>query len=172
MSRFAFSLESVRRWRSTALLLEEAKLRAARARADDARRRLEDLRAVAVASRQALAHMPSVDGADLAQSVEFQRFAGRESQRLAAECARWERDACEQLNRRNAAERDLQLIEKLRARQWADWRSEEARQLQQMADETHSARLIRQQRRLDAGASARSPGGAAQFDPGIAGCES
>ena len=143
MKRFRFPLESARWWRETQLALEEAKYRLILARIGAATRSIEDLQETAAQERRALRSAATLQGGQLAQFEDFQRFAGQEMRRLQAECKRWQEEAARQLEKRNLADRNLQLLEKLKETQRAEWRIEEGKELQELADEAYSARLAR-----------------------------
>lgn len=143
MKRFRFQLESARRWRETQLALEEARYMRILARLSAVRRQIEDLQEAAAHERHAIVREASLLGEQLVQFEEFQRFVVNESGRLRAECDRLNAEAAEQLEIRNLADRNLKLVEKLKDEQRREWRIEEGRELQELADESYSARLAR-----------------------------
>lgn len=141
MKRFRFPLESARRWRETQLTLEEAQYSRILARIEAVRRQIEDLEEAAAHERLALVSAVSLHGGELRQFEEFQRFVTGEVRRLRAEGDRLNQEAARQLERRNLADRNLQLLEKLKDARKEDWRIEQGRELQDLADEAFSARL-------------------------------
>ncbi len=142
MKRFSFSLETARRWREAQSIQEEAKYRTLAAAAVAAERRLSSLRASGFEQRRLLVSGPETDGAKLALLHGYTTYVAMSSIRLEAECAKLARELAEQLERLNEARRALELLERIRKKEHAQWRSEMEREIQGMADDAYNARLF------------------------------
>lgn len=139
MAQFHFSLEKVLRWRALELASEEAKLELLLRE----QLRLQTLRADLSAEKSkldtSLATLPDLRGADLravtAYSLRLKKQAGQLGE-LAGKC---ERDLSEQKKKYRAAKQRFRLLEELRARKFAEWRQEQARELETLATESFLA---------------------------------
>jgi hypothetical protein len=145
MKRFRFRLESIREWRQLQLELEETKLQ----------RLFEELRQLG-ACRAGL----EADGRDAACAVlstaivEAQQLVALEAYRLhlraEVERLRQQESACgariaAQRQSVRKAERDLQLLEKLKQRRLAEWEREADKEQETLAAEVFLAKWRREQ---------------------------
>ena len=148
MKKFSFSLETARRWREALVLQEESKYRLLAASAASADIRLQDLRTSAFTQRRQLVGSSETDGSQLAVLHEYTGFVEMESKRLLEERRRLQRELGLQLAVLNEARRAVELMERIRRKEEIQWRADFEREMQAVADEVYSAKLI--------GASAKS----------------
>jgi hypothetical protein len=144
MKRFEFRLQSVLSWRARQLELEKAKLQvlfeelnalaAARARLES------DLHE---AGRVALA---SGDPQQLAALGPFREHIRREQARVEARRADCARRIEAQRESVLNAERNVRLLEKLKARRLADWNAAVAKELDELATDSFLARWVLERR--------------------------
>ncbi len=138
MRRFEFRLQSVLDWRTRRLDLEKSKLQALFGQWRALGAALERLETEqAEAERCAFA---SADAQELAALDPFRAHQGRERARIAARRTECEREIAEQRERVLASERDVRLLERLKARREADWRAEAAKEVETLAAESYLAR--------------------------------
>jgi hypothetical protein len=84
--------------------------------------------------------MPACTGVELAAVSAFQRFAAAEHIRLAAKRADCEQRIAAQVLAVAAKRRELRLLEKLKERRLAAWRTELSRENDAQAEEAYLAR--------------------------------
>ncbi len=138
MRRFEFRLQSVLDWRTRRLDTEKSKLQAlfGQWRAlGAALERLDEERAEA--ERCALA---SADPQELAALGPFRDHQAREKARIAARRTECERQIAEQRERILASERDVRLLERLKAHREAGWRAQAEKEVETLAAESFLAR--------------------------------
>lgn len=139
MTAFKFPLQKVLEWRKTQLELEEIQYRrrvAALAELDRQRAELEE--AGKTAERQVREWNP-LAGGELEALGDFRLHVKRKQQEMVAP-----RDECrKQLERQQArmleARRRLRLLERLKERRLAEWRSARDKELEDLASESYLA---------------------------------
>jgi flagellar export protein FliJ len=147
MKRFEFRLASALKWRE--LQLQQQREQLSRALGDEqaAREALDRFRKERDAAREAVRSDALIDGTEMrALSAYLLGCEPRERallQRLAAAT----RAAAEQRQKTMAADRRVRLIEKLEARQRAEWNAAADRHVETMAQETWTA--VRQQQKAN-----------------------
>ena len=139
MAQFHFSLEKVLRWRSLELATEEAKLE----RLIREQLRLQTLRAALSAEKskldRSLDTMPDLRGADLRALTAYALHLKHESEKLAQLVGKCDFELAEQKKKYRAAQQRYRLLEELKARQFAEWRQEQSRELESLATESFLA---------------------------------
>lgn len=148
MTRFHFPLEKVLDWRRKQLEIEEAKFRqrvAALAAVDQARAELD---ARAVQTEYEVRRWNSVGGGDLAALNSYRARVRIEATRLAERRAGCARAAAAQQALMLEARRRCRLLERLRERREAEWKTAAGRELEQIASESYLAQWGSGGRRL------------------------
>lgn len=139
MAKFQFALEKVLRWRSLELAGEEAKLEKLLA----AHRRLETKRAALEAEKSSVERspesLPSLSGSDLKILTIYRQRLMRQAESLQDQLAESAGEIREQRDRYRKAKQRVRLLEELRERQWQSWRTEQDREFDRLADESHIA---------------------------------
>lgn len=146
MARFHFPLDRVIRWRSIEFALEQAKLK----RLGQEQIRLQ-MQAAALGAEKAklgasIVTLPDPHGEDLRAMVDYGAVLRRRAQKLGELRTRSERDLGVQKKRYNEAKRRLQLLEELRERKLAEWRYEQALELETLAAESYLSNWNRERR--------------------------
>jgi hypothetical protein len=147
MSGFHFRLAKVLEWRRTELALAETRFRrqaAAVAALDRARAALD---ASALRAEVQVRDAPRIEGHDLAALDAFRRHVAARRSNLVATRAQAQRDLDGLQAAMLDARRGFRLLERLRDRRFAEWKQEADRELEQLASESHLARLARGGRR-------------------------
>jgi hypothetical protein len=143
MSEFRFPLAKVLDWRRTELTLAETRCRrqaAALAALDGTRAALD---ASAIRAEMLVRDSPRIEGADLAVLDVFRRHVARRRAALAASRAQAQRELDMLQSAMLEARRRFRLLERLRDRRFAEWKEAEQRELDQLAADSHLARLAR-----------------------------
>jgi hypothetical protein len=143
MSGFRFRLAKVLEWRRTELMLAETRFRrqtAAVAALDRARAALD---ASAIRAEMLVREAPRIEGADLAALDAFRRHVSRRRAAFAASRAQAQRDLDALQAVMLEARRRFRLLERLRDRRFAEWQEAVDRELDQLASDSHLARLAR-----------------------------
>lgn len=137
MLRFEFSLEKVLRWRSLEFTLEQARLK----QLGQEQIRLQMQAASLISERaklvESVAALPDPRGKDLGAMVAYGAGLKRRALRLAELRSRCERDLARQKKKYNEAKRRLLLLEELRERKLAEWRHQQALELETLAAESY-----------------------------------
>ena len=154
MQRFQFRLDRVLDWRRKQCEVEESRLAACLAVAQDTERRIEALRAERTAIDRELLSRPAIPAADFLNLSRYRLRAGKEELDLGEERRQRMQAAAEQRVRVLQAQRRVKLLEKMRDRRLAEYDIAAARELEQAAAEAFLVRWS-QARRAD-GARAKS----------------
>jgi hypothetical protein len=144
MTNFRFRLDKVLAWRRTQLELAEIEFRreaAALARLDQVRAELEDR---GIRTEAEVRDWSPLAGSDLAALGGFRLHIGRRAKDLAAQRVEQVRKLAEREQVMLEARRRYRLLERLRDRRLAEWQGDQKRELEQLAAESHLARLVRQ----------------------------
>jgi hypothetical protein len=144
MTAFRFRLEKVLAWRRTQAELAELEFRreaAALAALDQASAELE---ARGIQAEAEVRDWSPLEGSDLAALGAFRRSVERQTKDLAARRTEQTKKLAEREQAMLEARRRCRLLERLRERRLAEWKSESDRELEQAAAESYLARLARQ----------------------------
>ena len=137
--QFHFSLDKVLRWRALELASEEAKLE----RLLREQLRLQTLRANLSAEKSKLdaspATLPELRGADLRAVTAYSLRLKKQAEQLAELVSKCELELLEQKKEYRAAKQRFRLLEELKARKLAEWRQQQARELETLATESFLA---------------------------------
>jgi hypothetical protein len=139
MQRFQFPLQRILDWRRTQLEIEEGKFRQrgeALAAVDRARAELE---AQVVHTEREVRRWDSVGGADLRALDEYRKYVRAEEARLAADRAERARAVAAQQAAMLEARRRFRLLERLKDRRLAEWKTACDRELDEIAAESYLA---------------------------------
>ncbi|BDC52587.1 hypothetical protein F183_A49020 [Bryobacterales bacterium F-183] len=145
-------MEAVARWRAAKLESEENRYRALVQEDARLQRELAEIEEAAASERRAVSENRRISGAQLAYLHDFQMFAGREATRIERERLQLANQIAEQFRVVLKERQGVQLLDKLREKALAEWNVEFQRDLQMLADEAYSARLLmrsRDQRRTE-----------------------
>jgi hypothetical protein len=140
MKAFHFPLERVLSLRRTQLELEDARFRQSAAALAAIDRARAELGAAAVAADLEVRSAASIAGADLAALDEFHRHVRSQEHMLAGRRAERVRELAAQEAAMHEARRRCRLLERLRERRRAEWKTENDRELEQVAAESYLAR--------------------------------
>jgi flagellar export protein FliJ len=144
MTPFRFRLEKVLQLRRRQLELEEAKyqqrIREA-AELDAERSRME---AAGIGAETQVRAWSPVTGSDLAALANYRKYIAVQEQQIAVRQAEARKQAEEQQKAMLEARRRCQLLERLKERRLAEWQVAADKELEQLAAESHLARLSRQ----------------------------
>lgn len=139
MAQFQFPLEKVLRWRALELASEEARLELLIRE----QLRLQTLRAGLSEEKskldRSLDSLVELRGVDLRTAAAYNLRLKRQAENLMEQAARCERNLAEQKKKYRAAKQRLRLLEELKARKLAEWRKEQARELEVLATESFLA---------------------------------
>jgi hypothetical protein len=141
VKRFAFSLESARRWRNAQLVQEEAKYRTLALSEADVAKRIEELSSELFAQRKQLASGGTTDGTELALLHSFGEYVAVSVTRLESERKKLAAQRSDQSKKLIDAKRRVELLVKLKEKESAQWKREFENELQSLADEAFNARL-------------------------------
>lgn len=146
MRRFHFPLDRVLRWRSLEFGLEQAKLK----RLGQEQIRLQ-MQAAALGAEKSklsatLVSLPDARGEDLRAMVSYGSSLRRRADRLSEQRNRCERDLAAQKKKYNEAKQRVQLLEELRERKLAEWRYDQAQELESLAAESYLSNWNRERR--------------------------
>ena len=139
MKSFDFPLEKVRQYREKQAQIEESKLERVYAgrRAVEARR--EALNRHRAETEKSLFATRSVNAAELAALDRWGRYVDEQNQLFARQLAQCDAEIAAQRARVVEARRQFQLLDKLKERRLAVWRTEYDRELEQQAAESYLA---------------------------------
>jgi flagellar export protein FliJ len=143
MTAFRFRLEKVLQWRRKQLELEEAKYQqcvreVAELEADRSR-----VEAAGIGAETQVRAWSPVTGNDLAALASYRKYVAVQEQQIAVRYADARKRADEQQKAMFEARRRCQLLERLRERRMAEWQAAADKELEQLAAESHLARLSR-----------------------------
>jgi flagellar export protein FliJ len=143
MQRFQFRLESIRKWKLAKVELEEAKLQGLFGQLRLIEGKIADLdRQRADNDRQILSGA-SASAQDLAALDAYHRFCVVESARFKRQIAVCEQQIVEQRARVRDAHRDVDLLDRLKTKQKAEWQAENDREQEALASEVFLAKWRR-----------------------------
>jgi flagellar export protein FliJ len=139
MARFQFSLEKVLRWRALELATEEANLE----RLVREQLRLQALRAQLGSEKSkllsSLSTLPDLCGQDLRAATAFCIRLKRQGEQLTQVQTHCEQQLSEQRKKYREAKQRFRLLEELKERKLAVWKSEQKTELESLASESYLA---------------------------------
>jgi flagellar export protein FliJ len=144
MTAFHFRLEKVLQWRRNQSELEEARYQQRireTAELEAARSRME---AAGIGAETQVRAWSPVTGSDLAALANYRKYVAAQGQQIALRYAEARQRAEAQQKAMLEARRRCQLLERLRERRLAEWQAAADKELEQIAAESHLARLGRQ----------------------------
>ena len=141
MKQFRFELDRVLDWRRQQLELERQKLLGVAARGRAFESELVETRASQHQARQAPAG--EILGSQLAARDQWIRFLASEERRIEALVAECAREVERQRQAMIEAQRKVRLLEKLRKKRLADWRTAFDKEQEDLAQELYLARWNR-----------------------------
>ena len=142
MKRFVFPLQQIRAWNVTRLQLEESELESI----VDRQRRIEAAYAGICAQRsefeQQTLQQAVIKASELGRIEQFRVFAATEGRRLLTAQAEFAKQVAERRRRIVEMKRKIELLDRLRERQYQAWSAEETKELQAAADEAFLQKLV------------------------------
>jgi flagellar export protein FliJ len=167
MRAFQFPLETVRQWRHTQREIEEgtlARLFGERQRIAEERRRLEESRSASERSLLAAAAVPAAELAALDSYRQHIRAEGSRLDQRDQDCAK---RIAAQRRRVLEARQKAELLDRLKARKLAEWRSEVDRGQEALAAELYLAKWRGNQRCPASSAGNKSSCGSPSHNSGL-----
>ena len=156
MTAFHFRLDKVLAWRERQLELAEVDFRREAAALAELDRVSAELEAGGIRTEVEVRDWRPLEGRDLAALSSFRVYLERRARELSAQRLQQARKlaACEQAML--VARRRARLLERLRERRLAEWKVAAASEVEQLASESHLARLVRERERGSASLSGDS----------------
>ncbi len=144
MKAFRFPLERVLAWRRTQVDLEEARMRQHASAVAELDRLRAQLDSEALAAETDLRGRSTLAGEDLAALGSFRAYVRTQGERIAKHRADRERQLAAQQKILVEARRKCRLLERLRERRFQEWQEQSDREVENLAAESHLARLARE----------------------------
>ena len=145
MKTFRFNLERVLEFQAARLLAEEVKLRSLNDEAANLQHASESLDQSRTVEEDKVRHATSLAGSDLHSLEAYRRQVERQKENLRQRFADVQKRLAVQREQLMIARRKHRLLEKLRERRLQEWTVESDREIEQIASESHLARLVREQ---------------------------
>jgi flagellar export protein FliJ len=143
VTAFRFRLERVLEWRRAALAAAEACFRQQSGAVAGLDRVRASLEAAGLRAEMLIRQSPGVSGAELAAFGEFRRHLRTRQREIAAAMTRAQAELATRHAALLEARRRVRLLERLRERRFSEWNEAAAREIEQLASESHLARLAR-----------------------------
>jgi hypothetical protein len=144
VKNFSFPLDRVLHWRRAQALVEEAKLDQLRTQIHALDQRRENLAQSVTDAGRNLVALRSVSPHEIGALEHYRAAAARQSVQLLGQRRELELAATRQLQTVIDRRRDARLLERLRERRLAEWRTAAALEGEQLAAESHLARYVRE----------------------------
>jgi len=141
MTEFRFRLAKVLDLRQTELALAETRFRRQAAAVAALDRQRADLEASAIRAELAVRESTQIEGADLAALADFRHCISAKRGALVAARAQAQREYDTLQAAMLEARRRVRLLERLRDRRLAEWKQALDRELDQLASDSHLAKL-------------------------------
>jgi flagellar export protein FliJ len=142
MKKFAFSLETARRWRERQAEIEEVRLQALFAEKRTLQERVVSLQAELEAEHVRIEDK-SVDAGELARLDDFRVWVTREKKRLGISLAEYDKRIEAQRAVLLEARRRFQLVDRLKEKSLIEWCKAGAKEQEDLAAELYLARRSR-----------------------------
>ena len=146
MKKFVFPLQQILAWNATRLQLEEAELESLVERQRRAEVAYAEMCAQRTDFEQETLRQPLIDASDLGKIEQFRIYAVAEGRKLLAAQAEVAKLVAERRVRIVELKRKIELLDRLRERQYDAWSAEEAKELQSAADEAFLQKLVSKRR--------------------------
>lgn len=143
MKKFAFPLDRVLSWRHTQVRLAEVDLDRLRGELRALDQRCTDIAQAVDDAATELLGSAVTTAAELAALAHFRTASSAQTARLAQARAALEQRIQLQMQTVMERRREARLLERLRETRLATWRAGEAREIDQLAEESYLARLAR-----------------------------
>jgi flagellar export protein FliJ len=144
MKKFTFPLDRVMDWRRTQARVEEAKLERLFGQVRTIEARQQELRGQREASEKDLLSGPAPAASEWIALDNFRRFTVSEHARLERERVDCQRRIAAQFQIVSGKRRDLRLLERLKDRRLAAWKTAYSREADAQADEAYVSRWQRE----------------------------
>ncbi|HEY7392614.1 MAG TPA: hypothetical protein VH640_29100 [Bryobacteraceae bacterium] len=143
MTTFRFRLEKVLELRCKQLELEEAKYQQCVRQVADLQAERSRMEAAGIGAETQVRAWSPVTGNDLAALANYRKYIAAQEQQIAVRHDEAQKLAEEQQKAMLEARRRCELLERLKERKRAEWQAAADRELEQLAAESHLARLSR-----------------------------
>lgn len=143
MTTFRFRLEKVLQWRRKQLELEEAKYQQRMREAAELEAERSRMQASGIGAEAQVRAWSPVTGNDLAALANYRKYVAAQEQQIAVRQAEAGQRAEAQQKAMLEARRHCQLLERLRERRLAEWQAAADKELEEIAADSHLARLSR-----------------------------
>lgn len=140
MRRFQFPLERALEWRRSKFRLEQSRLAALEQEKTKLLRKADEVCAAEAAAGGALSREGQVSGEDLARLSAYRDCCRQQARRLRLQASECDARIRQQHALVISADRDQQLLEKLRERQHHQWTLELNREIENTASDLYLAR--------------------------------
>lgn len=143
MKKFSFPLDRVLAWRHTQVRLAEVDLDRSRVELADLDRQRTTLEQSVQAAATDLLHANSTTSTELAALDHYRSASRAKFAHLGRARAALEAQIAEKMQVVVERRREARLLERLRDTRLRDWQAAAAREVDQLAEESHLARLVR-----------------------------
>lgn len=144
MTPFRFRLEKVLQLRRKQFELEEAKYQQRTREAAELEAERSRMEAAGIGAETQVRAWSPVTGSDLAALANYRKYVAAQEQQIAVRHAEARKRAEEQQKAMQEARRRCQLLERLKERRLAEWQAAANKELEELASDSHLARLSRQ----------------------------
>ena len=143
MTEFRFRLEKVLQWRRKQLELEEAEYHQRVREAAELEAERSRMEASGIGAETQVRAWSPLTGIDLAALANYREYVAVQERQIAVRHAEARKRAEAQQKAMFEARRRCQLLERLKERRMAEWQAAAGKELEQLAAESHLARLSR-----------------------------
>jgi flagellar export protein FliJ len=143
MTTFRFRLEKVLQWRRKQMELEEAKYQQRMREAAELEAERSRMEAAGIGAETQVRAWSPVTGNDLAALANYRKYVAAQERQIAVRHAEARQRAEAQQKAMMEARRHCQLLERLKERRLAEWQAAADKELEEIAAESHLARLSR-----------------------------
>ena len=142
MKRFVFPLQQIRSWNATRLQLEQTEREGVIERQRLIEEAFSQIRLQQSEVEHQTLHQALIDSSELMRIEQFRHYAAKEGQRLLLAHAEFAKQVAERRARIVELKRKIELLDRLRERQYEAWLAEESKELQSAADEAFLQKLV------------------------------
>jgi flagellar export protein FliJ len=143
MTSFRFRLEKVLQWRRKQLEVEEAKYQQRVREAAELEAERSRIEAAGIGAEAQVRAWSPLTGNDLASLANYRKYVVAQEQQIAVRHAEARKRSEAQRETMLEARRHCQLLERLRERRMAEWQAAADKELEEIAAESHLARISR-----------------------------
>ncbi len=144
MKPFRFPLEKALEWRRQQLEMEESRFKQKLGALAELDRSRAELEASAIRAELEIRTRSDISGQDLSALAAFRAHLQKKEHTLAVRRAECQHQADVQHQAMLEARRRCRLLERLRERRFAEWRTAAEREVEQLAADSHLAGIVRQ----------------------------